>query len=256
MRAFLERWSPRRKVLVVGLVAALAVAVPVAWASHDFTDVPDASPFHGDISAVKGAGITAGKTCVPPGTLPTYCPTESITREAMAAFVHRGFGRVGFSESVVTVPSDGILVAVVPIAVGGTAGGTQFVRLDAVLSTAIDSMSGCPCQTAWFIVWLEGDDNSFAGFTANTFVGASGVGFDGASAATVFAVPSGTTQTFGLVALPQDGTGIVGAHGVLTAMTVPFGSTGANILRSKLDSVKVPAGSPYAKVPTGPPPAK
>ena len=85
------RWA---RLTAAGLEAAGVIAVPMALASDIFTDVGDANPFHNDIGAVFRAGITAGKTCVPPGTPPTYCPQEGITREAMAAFVHRGFGRV------------------------------------------------------------------------------------------------------------------------------------------------------------------
>src|SRR5262245_1843827 len=86
----------RRAALALALAVGLALGVPIAWASHLYTDVPDSNPFHGDISAVQYAGITGGKTCTPPGTPPTYCPQESITREAMAAFVHRGFGRAAY----------------------------------------------------------------------------------------------------------------------------------------------------------------
>ena len=89
-----------RKAVLAALAAALVVAVPIAWASHDFTDVPTGHPFHDDIAAVKDAGITAGKTCVPPGTPPTYCPSENITREAMAAFVRRGVGRIDMDSTV------------------------------------------------------------------------------------------------------------------------------------------------------------
>ena len=132
-----KRLRGRRVRLGLGLlVAAAIVAVPVAWASHDFTDVPDASPFHGDISAVKNAGITSGKTCVPPGTPPTYCPGESITREAMAAFVHRGFSRAALGSSVetdlATQPAF-TEVSTLTINTGGVAGGTGFVVVSCVL---------------------------------------------------------------------------------------------------------------------------
>ena len=81
-------WRPRRRwIALAALVGLLAIAVPSALAIHEFTDVPDANPFHGDISAIKGAGITSGKTCVPPGTPPPYCPTAFLPRAAMAAFV-------------------------------------------------------------------------------------------------------------------------------------------------------------------------
>jgi hypothetical protein len=62
-------WRTRALAL---LVAARIVAVPVAWASHQFGDVPNTNPHHDDISAIFGARITAG--CNPPANT-LYCPT-------------------------------------------------------------------------------------------------------------------------------------------------------------------------------------
>ena len=147
------------------LVAAAIVAVPVAWASHDFTDVPDASPFHGDISAVKNAGITSGKTCVPPGTPPTYCPGEPITREAMAAFVHRGFSRAALGSSLetdlATQPAF-TEVSTLTINTGGVAGGTGFVVVSCVLQRLLLSpATGCPCEVRF--VMTNGDGERVVG---------------------------------------------------------------------------------------------
>ncbi len=70
--------------VLAGLVGAL-VATPVAvYASHQFGDVPDSNPFHDDISWLADAGVTLG--CG--GT--NYCPKDNVTREQMAAFLHRG----------------------------------------------------------------------------------------------------------------------------------------------------------------------
>ena len=135
-----RRHLGRRAVFaLVGLAAALVVAVPLAWAAHQFTDVPDANPFHDDISAIAGAGITAGKTCVPPGAPPTYCPGEGITREAMAAFVHRGFGRVGGDFlPIAEVPADVSVPTgwTLDLTAGGVPGNTGFVKIDAEVSIA------------------------------------------------------------------------------------------------------------------------
>lgn len=69
--------------VLAGLVGAL-VATPVAvYASHQFTDVPNTNPFHADIDWLADAGVTKG--C---GT-DVYCPKENVTREQMAAFMHR-----------------------------------------------------------------------------------------------------------------------------------------------------------------------
>jgi hypothetical protein len=78
------------------LVALSMVAIPgVALANHQFNDVDTSHPFHADISAIAGAGITAGFNDG------GYHPSDPVTRQAMAAFMHRGFGRAGISVSTV-----------------------------------------------------------------------------------------------------------------------------------------------------------
>ena len=77
---------PRRRTrrIALALVLALAVAVPgLALASHQFGDVPNANPFHGDISAIANAGVTSG--CGGGN----YCPDRNVTRAEMAAFMNR-----------------------------------------------------------------------------------------------------------------------------------------------------------------------
>jgi hypothetical protein len=248
------RGLPRRRrsrIALAVLVAAALVAVPAALAIHDFTDVPDANPFHGDIAAIKRAGITSGKTCVPPGTPPTYCPTEGITREAMAAFVHRGFGRVARGTGG-DIPM-GVFPAasehsVLTIATGGVAGAgnTGFVYLTAQ-TNAYTSDPGCPCEVRWQInqdgvglvsdvmydilsdqaTWLDG-----SGYAETTQTGAL---------TTVVAVPTGTTQTFRLVGQvigTSTGTGSPGVNGYfarLTAVYAPFGSAGTDVLGAGAD---------------------
>lgn len=67
--------------------AVLALTVPaVAWASHQFTDVPDSNIFHDDIDWMADNGVTKG--CNPPENT-RYCPDDNVTREQMAAFMHR-----------------------------------------------------------------------------------------------------------------------------------------------------------------------
>ena len=72
--------------VVSGLVGAL-VALPVAvYASHSFNDVPNTNTFHAHIEWLKGSGVTKG--CNPP-TNTEFCPKDEVTREQMAAFMHR-----------------------------------------------------------------------------------------------------------------------------------------------------------------------
>jgi hypothetical protein len=70
---------------VIMTVAALLIPV-TAWASNQFTDVPDSNVFHDDISWLADAGVTKG--CNPPAN-DEFCPSNAVTREQMAAFMHR-----------------------------------------------------------------------------------------------------------------------------------------------------------------------
>jgi hypothetical protein len=79
-----------RKTVTVAAVAAVVgalVAIPIAvYASHQFTDVSDSNTFHSDISWLADAGVTKG--CNPPANT-EFCPKDVVTRETMAAFLHR-----------------------------------------------------------------------------------------------------------------------------------------------------------------------
>jgi hypothetical protein len=74
---------PKRRIAAVGVVMALVLGTGVVLASHQFTDVPNSNEFHGDIDWLTDNGITAG--CG--GT--KFCPEKNVTREQMAAFLHR-----------------------------------------------------------------------------------------------------------------------------------------------------------------------
>ncbi|MGA9595276.1 MAG: S-layer homology domain-containing protein [Acidimicrobiia bacterium] len=71
--------------LVLAALAVLAVPVAVSAASS-FVDVPDSNIFSGDIEWLASANVTQG--CNPP-TNDMFCPTQNVTRQQMAAFMHR-----------------------------------------------------------------------------------------------------------------------------------------------------------------------
>ena len=73
--------------LSLALAVSVAVLIPVAAvASHQFTDVPDSNIFHDDIAWMADNNVTKG--CNPPAN-DKYCPSNTVTREQMAAFMHR-----------------------------------------------------------------------------------------------------------------------------------------------------------------------
>jgi hypothetical protein len=224
------RWLRRRRLILlggIGAVVALAIAVPVAWAT--FGDVPPSNPFYADINAIQGAGITAG--CGGGN----FCPTDPITRQAEAAFVHRGLPRVGLDlesqgEPVLGgTPTD---LSVLTVNVGGVAGQTQFVKLDAAVSTYISSTTGCPCVTQYYITQDGVGRVSLFHYSTNDSVnGGFGFGIETGAATAVATVPTGTTQTFRVKAVRGGSGGSVQGYSSLSAISGAFGSTGANTLQ-------------------------
>ena len=81
-----ERSRQRLRTITVILATALVIAPAAALAGHHFNDVPDSNVFHDDIEWMRANGVTAG--CNPP-TNDEYCPDDNVTREQMAAFMHR-----------------------------------------------------------------------------------------------------------------------------------------------------------------------
>jgi hypothetical protein len=81
--------SLRRRTLkgIPIILLALAVLIPAAaYAAAGFTDVDSSSPFVADIQWLADSGVTKG--CNPP-TNDMFCPKDNVTREQMAAFMHR-----------------------------------------------------------------------------------------------------------------------------------------------------------------------
>lgn len=75
----------RRRTTIGLVLVVLAVGVP-AVGSHTFTDVSSSNVFHDDIAWLAESGVTRG--CNPPENT-EFCPDVAVTREQMAAFLHR-----------------------------------------------------------------------------------------------------------------------------------------------------------------------
>jgi hypothetical protein len=77
--------KPRTMTLIAASALVLMIPLAAHAATSLFTDVSDSSIFVDDINWMKTAGITNG--CNSAGT--EYCPEENVTRQQMAAFMHR-----------------------------------------------------------------------------------------------------------------------------------------------------------------------
>ena len=74
----------RSHLKLVSAIALVLVSVPLAGqAASRFLDVPTDNPFAADIEWLEARGITKGCTTT------QFCPQDPVTREQMAAFLHR-----------------------------------------------------------------------------------------------------------------------------------------------------------------------
>jgi hypothetical protein len=236
----------RRRLAAFGVALALLVVPGVVLASHQFPDVPTGHPFHGEISAIAGAGITAG---FGDGG---FHPADPVTRQAMAAFMQRGFGRTAFAiggapmTATVPVQAGTFITQLFPvrqltITVPGMSNAftpKQLVLLrgrvhfNASMNLA---PTGCPCEFTAAI--RDMTTNAGSPSQAQTFESSSGsaraYSFD---VEALFLAPPGA-RTFQLeVGLNGRANGAneasfaLDTRSSLSAMTFPFGPTGTSAL--------------------------
>jgi hypothetical protein len=150
----------------------------------------------------------------------------------MAAFVHRGMGRVGLDVgNTVTATASGTYVSVgsrtiTAGAVGTSAGG--FVLVTGTADASKFNPTNCPCLIRLFIsdgtILSQGRDTILPGVADE-----SGNAYTALADTWVFPIAAGQTKTFTLRAAFVDANvGFVNFRGVLTALYVPFGPTGTN----------------------------
>lgn len=85
MRRLIRAWRRSAVVLVLGaLIAAVVLSGPgVAWANHNFSDVPNSAFYHDFVDFLVQNGITVG--CGGG----QYCGEDAVTRGQMAVFLQR-----------------------------------------------------------------------------------------------------------------------------------------------------------------------
>jgi S-layer homology domain len=234
---------PARGSVALVLGALLLLTPAVVLANHQFSDVPPGG-FHDQISAIAKAGITGGFNDG------TYRPSEPVTRQAMAAFMHRGFGRVAIAAGTpVTWPAifpydgelsgDSSVVRDLTIEVPGansTFGPEQLVHVQGRVTflTNMTTAQGCPCEFKARIV--DPSALSTSPTQTQTFyspvTGEFGYSFD---VEWVFVAPPGA-RTYELQVQLSNRASLTGFSPLfwldpassLSAMTFPFGPTGGN----------------------------
>lgn len=219
-------WRVRGAIVAVAL---LAVGVPVAWASHQFADVPNDQQFHAQIDAIADAGITTG--CGGGN----YCPNDFVRRDAMAAFMHRGFGRVGkaslsdssLETSDTAAATVGTITLTPGLPAGALAGANGFIEATAHINIRAGA-SGCPCE-----YWAAIFDTTEGAYFNSIYAGVL-VSNDELDHMTVTgAIPADVvgSHTIQVRVFRQTGTATTtSALGDFIASYVPFGSEGGDIL--------------------------
>lgn len=231
----------RTRVLLTLALAGM-VAVPLGVASHQFGDVPNSSPHHDDISAIRGAGITTG--CA----TGLYCPEQAVRRDQMASFLRRSAGRAtqALGSDLFTSIGAGsgtsafVTVAQVTITAPGTSG-TQFVLVSGQASLFTNQTRANACAGAICNLELHLFDGAVS--IAQGLVRISGD--QGGAPLTLHAVRSlsaGITRTYQLRArthnVNTNAATVSRPH--MVAATFPFGGTGG----STLSAAEVPESAP------------
>ena len=241
----IELRRPARRSVALLLGVLLLTAPAVALASHQFPDVPPGQ-FHDEIGAIAEAGITAGFADG------GYHPGDAVTRQAMAAFMHRGFGRVAHDGSTAlnttiealagSTFSTDVPAKEVTITVPGVANGfspTQMVYVHANIlllgSMSTSSTVGCPCEFGATINDVTG--NTFSPTAFGTFESSTTTSHPYSFVIdSVYALPPGPRAFRVNVTLLDRETATNSVQftilptSTLTAMTIPFGPAGTNDL--------------------------
>lgn len=216
-----------RTALVVGAVVALVAGATGALAADAFSDVPSSHTFHDEVGAIADAGITTGYGDG------TFRPDQPVNRGAMAAFMHRGFGRVGHDESnTVLDAGESASLGTVTVDAGATSSGTGFVVVSGHVEASTATEASCPCQV--LVSMDEGDGTSTHERTYLNLPGTaneSGHSRIDGTAQQVYPIAADASETYTLsVDLMDADATSVNVSGELTAVYVPFGPDGDDTL--------------------------
>lgn len=216
--------KPRRnRITLLAVVVLLAIAIPAAAQTGGFRDVAPRYVHAPGIEELVDAGITKG--C---GDGSRYCPTDPVTRGAMASFLSRSGAQAYGGTSATTLLAGTGNVNGVPVTLDVTAagekGGTQHAVLHgSVTVTADEANTDCPCEVEAYIYRARGSvvgPRSFA-----TLGGEEGASVS-LSVGWATTMATAATEQY-RIAVFIDGTQRpAGYHvqGTLNAVTAPFGT--------------------------------
>jgi hypothetical protein len=218
----------------VGFVAGLGIVVllvpAIAWASHQYSDVPNSHTFHDAITALTDTGIASGTG----GGL--FKPQDPVTRGQMAAFIHRSAGRVAIDPDLSSIGSAGeTLMGSASLQLIGPTGGTQGVVVSAPMQLDHDGDLTASCFATLFLR-VAGSGTNLDIWDIEFYD--HGFGEEAGAAPTFFVTQgSGTTVTYQLYGSTDCGVTLFTDEDMMIVESIPFDGGGdAPSLASTLSS--------------------
>ena len=207
----------------LAFVATIALAATIGGATSFaatavFNDVPAEHPFAAEISALAEAGITTG------GADGNFYPGVDVKRQAMAAFLGRGLGRVDQVSDAFTIVAGFSPGNPVSITSGAAGDGGGYVALFGSFTAFTDDLEHCPCQVRGFL--FDENDQQY-GHEVIVDIASEGTetGYADANGSlmAVAPIPADTTKEFRLaISIHDADVSDVYVGRDLVAMYVPF----------------------------------
>jgi hypothetical protein len=219
--------SARRTVLVAAVTALLTAALvgvgTMAWANHQFSDVPANSAFHESISNLVDAGCATG---FPNGT---YKPTDPVNRQQIARMLNTCGGRLATSDSLNGDSAIGTSNTTMPgstatLEPGAIQGGGFVLAIGSLRATSFGA-SGYPCDV---FTALDATGDAATLFNSSTGTSVNGQSFDAeATPMAAYVVAAGQTLSVSVVAREDNScTPALMGNGEVALLYFPFAGDG------------------------------
>jgi hypothetical protein len=224
--------TPRRTLATVAFTAlittTLGATIGVAFANHNFPDVPTSGPFHAAVDNFVNAGCATG---FPDNT---YRPQDPVNRQQMARFVNSCGGRIAFDEvnsaGLATFPATSELASV-QMDAGALGNGGGFIQVTASVEVSSSSSTATdfPCEAVFTLTQTGGNSGGDESVELDLDHTTDPVEDDSGALVDVIPVDAGDSVTVTVSGyedeLPACATGLVGET-VLTATYFPFQGNG------------------------------
>ncbi len=206
------------------LMGLLGSVVGAAYASHQFSDVPNSQPHHDNINALVDSGCATG---FDDGT---FRPGDPVTRGQTARqIVQCGTRIVRDENTAISNPADGVtnVVGEAALTAGGSNPNTGYVLVIGTAGMAGDETADCPCRLT--VEVRNVNTNDIQGITTNV-IGPDEdcvLGLTCGTVTTMHVYPAGNTtagntfQARARLSTVGDNTGYT-VDGNVIAMYIPF----------------------------------